>query len=110
MLQWRIQDFPEAGAPTLRVWVPANDSAKISQKLHEIERIWTPRGVHVPRAPALDLPVVLCSLKFTLGRMEDVSYFCYHVNLMTEERSLNYDYYQQTAPNQFQLVQMINYD
>ena len=34
-LQWRIQDFPEEGAPTY-------DFAKISQKLHEIERIWTP--------------------------------------------------------------------
>ena len=35
--QWRIQDFPEEGAPTY-------DFAKISQKLHEIETIWTPRG------------------------------------------------------------------
>ena len=31
--QWRIQDFPEEGAP-------AYNFAKISQKLHEIERIW----------------------------------------------------------------------
>ena len=30
--QWRIQDFPDVGAPTY-------DFAKISQKLHEIERI-----------------------------------------------------------------------
>ena len=35
--QWRIQDFPEVGAPTY-------DFAKISQKLHEIERIWAPGG------------------------------------------------------------------
>ena len=27
------------------------DLAKFSQKLHEIERIWTPRGACVPRIP-----------------------------------------------------------
>ena len=40
-VQWRIQDFPKGGAPTSR-------SALIfqfcSRKLHENERIWTPRG------------------------------------------------------------------
>ena len=41
--QWRIQDFPEEGAPTLR-GAPTYDFAKFSQKLHEIERIWTPGG------------------------------------------------------------------
>ena len=43
MKQWRIQDFPEEGAPTLR-GAPTYDFAKFSQKLHEIERIWTPGG------------------------------------------------------------------
>ena len=43
-LQWRIQDFPEEGTPTY-------DFAKFSQKLHEIERIWTRGGARVPRAP-----------------------------------------------------------
>ena len=38
--QWRIQDFPEVGVPTLQ-GAPTYDFAKISQKLHEIERIWT---------------------------------------------------------------------
>ena len=46
--QWRIQDFPEGGAPT-----PKN--AIIFQffyrKLHENERIWTPGGARVPGAP-----------------------------------------------------------
>ena len=42
--QWRIQDFPEEGAPTLQGGAPTYDFAKFSQKLHEIERIWTPRG------------------------------------------------------------------
>ena len=42
--QWRIQDFPEEGAPTLQEGGATYDFAKISQKLHEIERIWTPGG------------------------------------------------------------------
>ena len=42
-LQWRIQDFPEEGAPT------SQEGANIRlcqnfPKLHEIERIWTPGG------------------------------------------------------------------
>ena len=37
--QWQIQDFPEEEAPTLQ-GAPTYDFAKISQKLHEIERIW----------------------------------------------------------------------
>ena len=40
--QWRIQDFPEVGAPTLGG--ATYDFAKFSQKLHEIERIWTRGG------------------------------------------------------------------
>ena len=52
-MQWRIQDFPEVGAPTLR-GAPTYDFAKFSQKLHEIERIWT--LVRVPRTP-LDRPL-----------------------------------------------------
>ena len=35
--QWRIQDFPEVGAPTYNF-------VKFSQKLHEIERIWPREG------------------------------------------------------------------
>ena len=35
--------FPRGGAPTPRGG-PTYDFAKFSQKLHEIERIWTPRG------------------------------------------------------------------
>ena len=34
-IQWRIQDFPEVGAPTLQ------GGPTFSQKLHEIERIST---------------------------------------------------------------------
>ena len=42
-VQWLIQDFPEVGAPTLK-GAPTYDFAKFLQKLHEIERIWTPKG------------------------------------------------------------------
>ena len=47
-IQWRIQDFPEEGAPTLKeaiIW------PFFSQKLHEIERIWTPPGGAHPWRP-----------------------------------------------------------
>ena len=50
--QWRIQDFPQGGAPTPK-------SAIIFQffprKLHENERIWTPGGR--PWRPPLDPPM-----------------------------------------------------
>ena len=39
--QWRIQDFPEGGAPTPK---SAIIFQFFSRKLHENERIWTPRG------------------------------------------------------------------
>ena len=42
--QLRIQDFPEVGRLLTVVgggWAPIYDFAKISQKLHEFERIWT---------------------------------------------------------------------
>ena len=42
-IQWRIQDFPEEGAPTPG-GAPTYNFAKISRKLHEIERIWMPGG------------------------------------------------------------------
>ena len=44
--QWRIQDFPEEGVPTPR-GAPTYDFAIFSQKLHEIERIWAPRGARI---------------------------------------------------------------
>ena len=53
--QWRIQDFPQGVAPTPK-------SAIIfqfcSQKLHENERIWTPRGGACPWSPPLDPPML----------------------------------------------------
>ena len=53
-LQWRIQDFPRGGgAPTPQVGVR---TYFIGRKLHENERILTPRGARVPGAP-LDPPL-----------------------------------------------------
>ena len=52
--QWLIQDFPEVGTPTL-LGAPTYDFAKISQELHEIERIETGG---VPRT-LLDLPMII---------------------------------------------------
>ena len=56
--QWRIQDFPEMEAPTLRGGgAPTYDFAKISQKLHEIERIWTPGWGGRPKFYYVDPPL-----------------------------------------------------
>ena len=49
-LQWRIQDFLEVGASTLQ-GAPTYDFVKISQKLHEIERIWTRGATRSSRPP-----------------------------------------------------------
>ena len=51
--QWRIQDFPEEGAPTPQGGAPTYEIAKFSEKLHEIERIWTPGGGARPSRPPL---------------------------------------------------------
>ena len=47
-MQWWIQDFPEVGAPTLQGAL-IYDFAKFSQKLQEIERIWTQEGARVQK-------------------------------------------------------------
>ena len=39
--QWRIQDFPQGGAPTSKIAIIFSN---FCQKLHENERIWTPGG------------------------------------------------------------------
>ena len=52
LTQGRIQDSRCVGAQTLQKEAPTYDFAKFSQKLHEIERIWTAvERVRVPRAP-----------------------------------------------------------
>ena len=55
--QWRIQDFPDEGGAN-SPGCSTYDFAKISQKLHEIEKIWTPSG-RASLAPLLDPPMFL---------------------------------------------------
>ena len=45
--------FPRGGGANSPGGVPTYDFVKISQKLHEIERIWTPRGGRASPAPPL---------------------------------------------------------
>ena len=54
LIQWGIQAFPE-GVLTLH-GAPKYNYVKFSQKLHEIERIWTPRGACVQNPPLLLSP------------------------------------------------------
>ena len=61
LVQWRIQDFPQVGAWTLRggggAWT--HILASFFQRLHEMERIWTPgRGGGVRPSRPLDLPLM----------------------------------------------------
>ena len=50
--------FPRGGGANSPGGVPTYDFAKFSQKLHEIEKIWTPgRGGRVSLAPPLDPPL-----------------------------------------------------
>ena len=56
--QWRIQDFPDGGAPTPRWGHQPTILPNFYRKLHENERIWTPRGGAHPWCPPLDPPMV----------------------------------------------------
>ena len=57
LIQWQIQDFPKEGVPTPQGGTNIR-ICQIFQKLHEIERIWTPRGVAHPSQPPLDPPLL----------------------------------------------------
>ena len=61
--QWRIQNFPEGGAPTAKVGAPTYYFCQFPPKPHEIEEIWTERGraFLAPSPPPLDRP---CCLNF----------------------------------------------
>ena len=59
--QWRIQDFPQGGG--------ANSQncyyfSHFCRKLHENERIWTPRGGARPWRPPLDPPMTVADPGF----------------------------------------------
>ena len=56
---------PGGGAPTY-------DFAKFPQKLHEIERIWTPGGVR-PLQPPLDPPLLMMMSEPSLARSQKLA-------------------------------------
>ena len=60
--------FPRGGGANSPGGAPTYDFAKISQKLHEIERIWTPGRGARPKFYYVDPPLVhqLVSLKIFL--------------------------------------------
>ena len=49
--------FPRGGGANSPGGAPTYDFAKFSQKLHEIERIWTPRGGARPKFYYVDPPL-----------------------------------------------------
>ena len=62
LLHYSVADpgFPRGGgANSPGGGAPTYDFAKFSQKLHEIERIWTPRGGARPKFYYVDPPLLL---------------------------------------------------
>ena len=88
LLQWRIQDFPEGGREPSR---GGREHAKFSRKLHEIERIWTPRGGRASLTPPLD-PPMFCNHRKPLTETEtdkDSRRFRNHLNLQCSDNGLH---------------------
>ena len=73
-LQWRIQDFPEEGAPTLG-GPPGYDFIKISRKPHEIKEYSAPGGGARPlRPPLYSATALLCQTRVrTLTRIPNTA-------------------------------------
>ena len=59
------QGFPRGGGTNSPGGTPTYDFAKISQKLPEIERIWTPGGGASPKFYYVDPPLLKYSNVFT---------------------------------------------
>ena len=58
--------FPRGGGANSPGGAPTYDFAKFSQKLHEIERIWTPRGGARPKFYYVDPPLYIYFLPLFL--------------------------------------------
>ena len=61
--------FPQGGGELPR-GAPTYNFVNFSQKLHKIERIWTPRAKHVPCTPLLDMLLIgfgLCTARVIAG-------------------------------------------
>ena len=64
--QWRIQDFPEVGAPTLGGACQHTILPNLTKYCMKIERIWTPREGGVPlRSANVELSTKQISVKVT---------------------------------------------
>ena len=60
--QWRIQDFPQVGAPTY-------DFAKISQKLHELKEFGPQGGGARPKFYYVDPPLTKNKIRLRGGHV-----------------------------------------
>ena len=58
--QWRIQDFPQGGAPTPKIAIIFQIFAK---KCMKIKEFGPPGGARVPGAPPLDPPMLTTKVK-----------------------------------------------
>ena len=73
LTQYSVADpgFPRGGGANSPGGAPTYDFAKFSQKLHEIERIWTPRGGGArPKFYYVDPPLIfeIFEIFFPAGR------------------------------------------
>ena len=63
--KWWIQDFPEVGVPALEGEGATYDFARVFQKLHETERIWTRGGGgRRPKFYYVDPPLAIYGVVF----------------------------------------------
>ena len=60
--------FPQGGGANSPGGAPTYDFAKFSQKLHEIERIWAPRGGARPKFYYVDPPLNPLSIKEVMSQ------------------------------------------
>ena len=60
--------FPRGGGANSLGGAPTYEFVEFSQKLHEIERIWTPRGRgRASPVPPLDPPLLFCVYLFSIS-------------------------------------------
>ena len=93
--QWRIQDFPDGGAPTPERGAPTYYLTNFSQKLHENEENLTPEGgARVPAPPPLDPPMYMMFLcPAFLGQL-----LCKHASTHAQIQYFWRDHVQGTCP------------
>ena len=68
--------FPRGGGANSRGGAPTYDFTKFSQKLHLIERIWTPQRGRASLAPPLDPPLK------TIIKLTDYENITFPINIL----------------------------